>query len=422
MSSPQSRIKSWAAELGFDECRIARASAASHAPEFRNWLTNGHHATMAWLARAPERRCDPRLVLPGCQSVICLALNYFPGRHPVARASCPEPSVLRPLTGKQASSLLGKTARPACPPMKRQAGSPSAKTGGTARLSSPNAPALPPNRQDRTSSPEPNKSSAPPPPGFRIARYAWNDDYHDLIAHRLRTFDTRLQALGGTQKPYADTGPVLERDFATDAGLGWNGKSTMQIHPRLGTWFFLAEILTTLDLQPDDPLIDHCGNCTRCLTACPTQAIIAPRQSDARRCISYLTIENPGPIPLEFRLAIGDRIYGCDACLDVCPWNRFATLSREAVFHARHSIFARRLRDFLDLDDPAFRTLFAKSPIKRLKLPRFLRNVSVALGNTGTLDDLPALARTAASSDPLVSEHARWAAAEITTRQPTIFP
>ena len=195
----------------------------------------------------------------------------------------------------------------------------------------------------------------------------------------------------------------------------------MQIHPRLGTWFFLAEILTTLELEPDIPLGNHCGNCTHCLSACPTQAITAPHRLDARRCISYLTIENPGPIPLEFRQAIGDRIYGCDTCLDVCPWNRFATLSREAAFHARQTIFEKRLRDFLDLDDPAFRTLFAKSPINRVKLPRFLRNVCVVLGNTGTPDDLPALTQAANNPDPLVAEHARWASAEIRARNDSYF-
>ena len=214
-----------------------------------------------------------------------------------------------------------------------------------------------------------------------------------------------------------DTGPVLERDFASDAGLGWNGNSTMQIHKRLGTWFFLAEILTTLALTTDEPFGDHCGKCTRCITACPTRAITAPHQLDARRCISYLTIEHKGPIPPEFREAIGDRIYGCDDCLDACPWNRFATESRELTFHARSSVFEKQLRDFLALDDEAFRALFAKSPIKRIKRPRFLRNVCVALGNTGTPDDLPALTRAAAEPDPLVAEHAEWAIQKIRNSQ-----
>lgn len=254
--------------------------------------------------------------------------------------------------------------------------------------------------------------------GYRIARYAWNDDYHDLIEKRLWQLDAFLIAQGGTQRHYVDTGPVLERDFANEAGLGWNGKSTMQIHRRLGTWFFLAEIITTLDLEPDTPSRDHCGTCTRCITACPTQAITAPRRMDARRCLSYLTIEHKGPIPEEFRRALGGRIYGCDDCLDACPWNRFATLSHEAAFQARTHVFEHRLRDFLALDDTSFRTLFAKSPIKRIKRPAFLRNVCVALGNTGSPADLPALETAASDPEPLIAEHALWAIAEIRTRHP----
>jgi epoxyqueuosine reductase len=327
------QVKAWAAELGFDDCRIARAKEASHAELFRDWIAEGKHGEMGWLERTPERRCDPREVLPGCQSIICLALNYYPGRTPF---------------------------------------------------------------------PEGHEG------GYRIARYAWNEDYHDLIEKRLKEFDEKLKGMGGVQRYYVDTGPVLERDFASDAGLGWNGKSTVQIHKGIGAWFFLAELLTTLDLSVDGPFGDHCGKCTRCITACPTQAITAPRRVDARRCVSYLTIEHKGSIPEEFRVAIGDRIYGCDDCLDACPWNRFASESRELTFHARTAVFEKRLRDFLDLDDEGFRKLFAKSPIKRIKRARFLRNVCVALGNTGTLEDLPALQRAAADPDPLIAEHAAW--------------
>ena len=341
MTSPEAQVKHWAAEAGFDDCRFAKAGTASHAQEFLNWIEHGKHGEMAWLERNPHRRCDPREVLPGCRTVICLALNYFPGKNP-----------------------------------------------------------FPENH----------------PGGYRIARYAWNNDYHDLIEKKLRELDQKLQTLGGTQKFYVDTGPVLERDFASDAGLGWNGKSTMQIHRRLGTWFFLADILTTLDLTPDAPIRDHCGSCTRCMTACPTQAITAPRQLDARRCVSYLTIEHKGPIPHEFRRAIGNRIYGCDDCLQACPWNRFASTSREASFHARESVFSMEMREFLSLTDESFRALFAKSPIKRIKRPAFLRNVCVALGNTGTADDLPALRQAAQDPHPLVAEHALWAIAEIESR------
>jgi epoxyqueuosine reductase len=174
--------------------------------------------------------------------------------------------------------------------------------------------------------------------------------------------------------------------------------------------------LTTLELFADPEFGDHCGKCTRCMDACPTQAIIAPHQLDARRCISYLTIENKGAIPLEFRRAIGDRIYGCDQCLEVCPWNRFAKKSQEITFQARADIFSKHLRDFLEMDDEAFRHVFAKSPIKRIKRARFLRNVCVALGNTGSRNDLPALELAANDSDLLIAEHAQWAIKEILDR------
>jgi epoxyqueuosine reductase len=251
---------------------------------------------------------------------------------------------------------------------------------------------------------------------YRIARYAWNDDYHDLIDPKLKALEAFLISHGGVQRQYVDTGPVLERDFASEAGLGWGGKSTMQIHRKLGTWFFLADILTTLELPPDTPAKDMCGKCTRCIDACPTQAITGPRTMDARRCISYLTIESKGSIPLEFRRALGNRIYGCDDCLVACPWNRFAEVSHEATFQARTSVFGKSLRDFLALSDAEFRALFAKSPIKRIKRPAFLRNVCVALGNVGTVDDLPALELATQDEHALIAEHAQWAVAEILER------
>ncbi len=252
--------------------------------------------------------------------------------------------------------------------------------------------------------------------GYRIARYAWNEDYHDLIVAKLKALDAFLIQHGGTQRYYVDTGPVLERDFASEAGLGWGGKSTMQIHRQLGTWFFLAELISTLDLAVDTPARDLCGKCTRCMVACPTQAITAPRRMDARRCVSYLTIESKGPIPLEFRRAMGDRIYGCDDCLSACPWNKFAQLSQEATFQARETVFNQKLRDFLTLTDESFRALFAKSPIKRIKRPAFLRNVCVALGNVGTAEDVPALEIAAQDEHALISEHAQWALQEIRLR------
>ncbi len=330
-------VKFVAQQLGFDDCRISAATRAPHADRYLEWVEAGHAGDMTWLERNTERRCDPREVLDGCQSVISLALNYLPSE-------------------KQS------------------------------------------------------------PTNYRIARYSWNDDYHDLIEDRLKDLDHALQDMGGTQRYYVDTGPVLERDFASASGLGWNGKSTVQIHRKLGTWFFLAELLTTLEIAPDSPSPDHCGKCTACISACPTQAITGPREMNATRCISYLTIEHKGAIPLEFRRAIGDRIYGCDDCLDACPWNRFAQVSREASFHAREEIFSHTLSDFLEMSVDDFRSVFAKSPIKRIKHDRFLRNVCVALGNTGSQKDLPKLQQLTTHQSPLIAEHAQWAIAEIKTR------
>lgn len=253
----------------------------------------------------------------------------------------------------------------------------------------------------------------------RIARYAWGEDYHDVIAAKLEKIDTFLGGFGGEQKCYVDTGPILERDHAARAGSGWHGKSTMLVHSKLGTWFFLAEILTTLELPPDEPGKDRCGKCTRCMDACPTGAITAPHQLDARRCISYLTIELKGPIPVEYRPLIGDRIFGCDDCLAACPWNRFARRSRETAFSARGSTISYVLRDYLSLSDTRFRTLFAKSPIQRIKRRGFLRNVCVALGNVGTPEDLPALERAVGDPEPLIAEHAAWAKEQIQMRFPT---
>jgi epoxyqueuosine reductase len=250
----------------------------------------------------------------------------------------------------------------------------------------------------------------------RIARYAWGDDYHDLIANKLDRIDEFLRAFGGQQKYYVDTGPVLERDYAAQAGIGWHGKSTMLIDERLGTWFFLAEVLTTLDLPADKSVPDRCGTCERCIKACPTGAITAPHRLDARRCISYLTIELKGSIPLDLRPLIGNRIFGCDDCLEACPWNRFAQVSHEAAFFARPSTMGVPLRDYLSLSDDNFRMLFRNSPIKRIKRRGFLRNVCVALGNVGDSSDLAALEGAIADPEPLISEHAKWAVRQIRYR------
>jgi epoxyqueuosine reductase len=246
-------------------------------------------------------------------------------------------------------------------------------------------------------------------PKGKIARYAWGDDYHQIMLQNMVPIDSFLRENGGRQKCYVDTGPILERDFAATAGLSWQGKSTMCLNERLGTWFFIGVILTTLELEADSPAQNRCGSCTRCIDVCPTRAITLPYQLDARRCISYLTIENKGPIPIEFRSAIGDRIYGCDDCLEVCPWNRFAQQTRETRFNLPTPLKTLTLRELALLTDAEFRNLFRNSPVKRIKRERFVRNVCVALGNVGNHEDLPVLDQLAQNSDPLIAEHASWA-------------
>lgn len=249
----------------------------------------------------------------------------------------------------------------------------------------------------------------------RIARYARGRDYHNFIPKRLKKFDAALVAEGGKQRCFVDSGPMLERDFAVLAGIAWHGKSTLALHPKLGTWFFLAAVITTLEIEAGIPMRDHCGKCTRCIDACPTAAIAAPHRVDARKCISYWTIEHEGPLPDWLRPLLGDRIFGCDACLDACPWNRFAAASQEASFAVRESS-RWPLRDYLALDEAGFRKLFEGSPIRRAGRQGFLRNVCTALGNVGTAQDLPALKSCCSDADPVVSEHAAWAVERLQDR------
>ena len=250
-----------------------------------------------------------------------------------------------------------------------------------------------------------------------IARYARFKDYHDVLGAKLKELMDFVneQALEVRSLWYVDTGPLLERDFAERAGIGFIGKHTNVISRKLGNWIFLAEIITTLELEPDVSEKNRCGSCTRCLEACPTQAITGAFQLDARRCISYLTIELKGSIPIEFRRAIGNRIYGCDDCLAVCPWNRFAREGRLMKANARSDLAQPDLIELLSLDDAAFKHRFAGTPILRTKRRGLLRNVCVALGNSGDKSALPALSRATSDPEPLVAEHARWAIEEIET-------
>lgn len=263
-------------------------------------------------------------------------------------------------------------------------------------------------------------ASSEPPPGSSprgiVARYARHADYHEILRDPLKALAQRVDELGGPgtrSRWYADTGPLLERALAQRAGLGFIGKHTNLVSRGLGNWFLLAEIITTLPLEPDAPEPNRCGTCTRCIAACPTGAISAPFQLDARRCISYLTIELKGSIPAPLRPLIGNRIFGCDDCLEACPWNRFAKEGRLMREHARNDLAAPDLVDLLALDETEFKRRFAGTPILRSKRRGLLRNVCVALGNTADSTALPALRRAAADPEPLIAEHAQWALRQI---------
>lgn len=356
------RIQQRAAELGFDGCRVTSAGPPATAAQFQEWLGSGRQGEMNYLARNAHKRVDPQLVLPGARSILTLAVSYH----------------------QDSPTQNGTGDRPRVAPA---AGADGGATGSATAGATAGATGV-------------------------VARYARHMDYHDVIAAPLRQLAGFLAGLGGPGTRslwYIDTGPLLERDLAQRAGLGFVGKHTNLIHRRLGNWFFLAEILTTLELEPDAPEKNRCGSCTRCLAACPTEAITAPFQLDARRCISYLTIELKGGIPVGLRPLIGRRIFGCDDCLEVCPWNRFAAAGRLMAAHRRDDLSEPGLIDLLSLDEAGFKARFAGTPILRSRRRGLLRNVCVALGNTGSAGALPALGQAAADPEPLIAEHARWA-------------
>jgi epoxyqueuosine reductase len=248
-----------------------------------------------------------------------------------------------------------------------------------------------------------------------ISVYARNRDYHDVVKGKLKELAAWLVAAARPEKAdvkvFVDTAPLMEKPLAALAGIGWQGKHTNLVSRDVGSWLFLGAILTDLDLEPDAPETDHCGTCRACLDACPTGAFPAPYRLDARRCVSYLTIEHKGPIPRALRPAIGNRIYGCDDCLAVCPWNKFATIGREAKLAARDDLNAPPLGELARLDDAAFRARFAGSPIKRIGRARFLRNVLVAIGNAGDAALVDAALNLLADHEPLVRGAAVWALA-----------
>jgi epoxyqueuosine reductase len=340
-SDLRAAIRAQARALGFDAVGFAAPGLPRHLQAaYRQYIAERREGDMAWLARHPERRQNPRGLWPEVKSVIVLGMNYGPDEDPLANLA----------------------------------------------------------RRDRAT----------------ISVYARHRDYHDLIKGRLKQLANRLHRdLGAAVKVFVDTAPVLEKPLAQQAAVGWQGKHSNLVSRTFGSWLFLGEIFCDLPLEPDPPEVDHCGSCRACLDICPTNAFPAPYQLDARRCISYLTIEHRGHIAEEFREAIGNRIYGCDDCLAVCPWNKFAQVASETRLVARDDLRAPRLAELGQLDDAAFRARFAGSPIKRTGRDRFVRNVLIAIGNSGE----PALAEIAKARltdpSPLVRAMAVWALARL---------
>ncbi len=361
-----------ARRLGFVLAGVTTPEPPQHAAAFEAWLAQGRHASMDYLAteRSRARRRDPRLILPECKSILVLAVPYSP---PAPSQPSPNASTER-ISSVAIATHLGEVPR---------------RGGG----------------------------------GGRIAAYAQGDDYHDVLPPRLEAIVRFIESQLGhpvANRWYTDTGPILERDLAQRAGLGWIGKNTCLINPQHGSYFLLAEIFLDLELEPDASFTtDQCGTCTRCIDACPTDCILPDRTIDAGRCISYLTIELKDDVPAALRSSVGDWVFGCDICQSVCPWNRFAAPAGDPAFNARPVTREPDLLRELEISSSEFNRKFKNSPVKRAKRRGYLRNVAVALGNTGTLDDIPALEKALNDPEPLVRDHAAWAVEQIRKRNST---
>ena len=373
MTRPQQEeLRRRLAALGFDDVRFASIThgglpSTRSATALRDWLAAGMQADMHWMGRTAGKRLSPELVLPGARSLVMLGVSYWSDELKKGGAvSAPRRSEAR------GAGAAPPTAKPAAP---------------------------------------------------LWARYARYEDYHDTLKTALVAAGHALEEIAGVgaqdYRCYVDTGPVLERDWAARAGLGFIGKNAMLISRRHGNWLFLAAMVTRVEFHPDAPVRKQpgdreigllCGKCTRCLDACPTAAFPRPGVVDARRCISYQTIENKGVIPRELRAGIGHRIYGCDVCLEVCPWNRFARAGRRMLLSARYDLAGLTLPAILALTPERFAAVFRRTPIKRLKLAGVLRNACVVAGNSGDQSLRPQLGRLASTHDaPLVRAHAVWA-------------
>lgn len=337
------KIHTWAHELGFDQVGISDVNLEAENPRLQQWLQDGMHGSMGWLAENLDKRLQPALLVEGACRVISVRLNYLPG-------DTQQIQVLK------------------------------------------------------------NPSKA------YISRYALGRDYHKLIRKRLAKLAQKIQAdaqawMTVEQRPFVDSAPVLERPLAQKAGLGWVGKHTLVINPKAGSWFFLGEILTNIPLPINrTPVEDRCGDCSACLKVCPTDAFPQPYQLDARRCISYLTIENKGPIPEAFREPMGNRVFGCDDCQAICPWNKYAKPTDEHDFQPRHNLHNSELVDLFLWDEQTFLKNTEGSPIRRIGYERWLRNLAVGLGNAASdVRIIEALSVRLETASPLVREHIEWA-------------
>jgi epoxyqueuosine reductase len=329
------RIRAEARDLGFDLVGVARAERVTDADRLSEWLALGRHGTMGWMERWFDKRVDPRALVEGCRSLVCVGLVY----HPAAGRS-------------------------------------------------------------------------PQPEGTEVATYAWGEDYHRILKDKLDALLERGRALCPEfeGRAFTDSAPVMDKYWAEKAGLGWRGKNTNLLNKRLGSFLFLGEILVRAELEPDEPGIDHCGTCTRCIDACPTAAIVEPYVLDARRCISYWTIEHRDALTPEEEAAVGKWLFGCDVCQDVCPWNRDAPEAREPRLEPRFDAWPTTLDDLLVLSEAEFHKRFADTPVERARRRGLVRNAAIVAGNTG-LGSTEALAVAAGDVDPVVSGAARRALA-----------
>ena len=334
------QIRGWGLELGFQQIGISDIELDQAEQRLNDWLADGQHGDMDWMARHGSKRTRPDELVPGTRSVIVARMDYLP-----AKATPVE-------------DLLEQPER-AC-----------------------------------------------------ISRYAIGRDYHKVLRARLQKLAGKIERAIGPfgYRVFTDSAPVMEKPLAAKAGLGWIGKHTNLLNRRAGSWFFLGVIYTDLELPSDQPVTDHCGSCRKCIDICPTQAITAPYQLDARRCISYLTIEHKGAIPVEFRQAIGNRVYGCDDCQMVCPWNRYAQFSGEDDFTPREHLDAGELVELFGWDEATFLEKTAGTAIRRIGHERWLRNLAVGLGNAPSSETvIEALQARAAHPSALVREHVAWA-------------